>query len=128
MSGLPREAPCKEPASSDALNICPLTTQQILDRLKDEAYIFPPWTVPSYRYNRDHACLRLFCSCTYVPCLYSSSNLAFALLGWCLVEHVFPEITYEEYVIKNILQPLGMTSTGSISLAGEVNVKYLKII
>lgn len=40
------------------------------------------------------------------------SNLTFALLGCCLVEHLYPGMTYEDYVQKNILQPLNMSSTG----------------
>ena len=44
--------------------------------------------------------------------LSSCSNLGFALLGQCLVEGVFPGMTYEDYVIKNILQPLQLTNTG----------------
>ncbi|CAI8001938.1 Putative beta-lactamase-like 1 [Geodia barretti] len=91
MSGLPREAPCVEPAARevrDGVNICPLTTDEILASLSNESLIFPTWTVPSY------------------------SNLGFALLGQCLVEGVFPGMTYEDYVIKNILQPLQLTNTG----------------
>ena len=40
------------------------------------------------------------------------SNLAYGLLGHCLVEHLFPGMTYEEYVMKNIIQPLNLTNTG----------------
>ena len=43
---------------------------------------------------------------------YFCSNLGFGLLGRCLVEHVFPGITYEEYVTKHILQPLQLDNTG----------------
>ena len=42
-----------EPAASevrDGVNICPLTTDEILARLSNESLIFPTWTVPSYRY------------------------------------------------------------------------------
>ena len=52
MSGLPREAPCIAPASSDVhdgVNICPLTTDEVLMRLRNESLMFPTWTVPSYR-------------------------------------------------------------------------------
>ena len=54
MSGLPREVPCVEAMSSDGIkeetNICPLTTGEVLARLKNESLKFPTWTVPSYRY------------------------------------------------------------------------------
>lgn len=51
MSGLPREAPCVEPAinADGATNICPVTTKEILIRLRNESLIFPTWAVPSYR-------------------------------------------------------------------------------
>lgn len=47
-----------------------------------------------------------------VVCVFTFSNLGFGLLGRCLVERVFPRMTYEDYVIKNILEPLQMTDTG----------------
>jgi CubicO group peptidase (beta-lactamase class C family) len=104
MSGLPREAPCAEPAAAEEqLNICPVTTEQILLRLRNESLMFPTWTVPSY------------------------SNLGFGLLGRCLVEHTFPGMTYEDYVIKNILQPLQLTNTGftiSSSVMSKMAVGY----
>ena len=40
------------------------------------------------------------------------SNLAYALFGNCLVEHFYSSMTYEQYVLKYILEPLGMTQTG----------------
>ena len=40
------------------------------------------------------------------------SNLAYALLGRCLVQKYNPGMTYEEYVNKNILQPLELNDTG----------------
>ena len=43
---------------------------------------------------------------------YSHSNLAFALIGRCLVEFFYTDMTYEEYVEKYILAPLNMSSTG----------------
>ena len=46
MSGLPREAPCGAP---NQLNLCPLTTAQILEGLKSQRLLHPPWTRPSYR-------------------------------------------------------------------------------
>ena len=46
MSGLPREAPCGAP---DQLNFCPVTTSQILQELKSQRLVHPPWTRPSYR-------------------------------------------------------------------------------
>ena len=148
MSGLPREAPCVEPPSDleDGTNICPLTTEQVLTRLRNESLIFPPWTVPSYRYSIAVGKLRnpqlqffppflcfngdgnmecrlsLLAQLRYISItkgiefihnfMFNCSNLGFALLGRCLVEHVFPGMTYEDYVIKNILQPLGLTNTG----------------
>lgn len=85
LSGLPREAPCE---SSNITNFCDTTTKAVLTSLHSQRTLFPPWTRPSY------------------------SNLAYALLGHCLVEHLYPTMTYEEYVQKNILGPLNMTSTG----------------
>ena len=46
MSGLPREAPCGAP---DQLNFCPVNTSQILQGLKSQRLLHPPWTRPSYR-------------------------------------------------------------------------------
>jgi len=43
---------------------------------------------------------------------YSHSNLAFALIGRCLVEFFYTDMTYEQYVEKYILSPLNMTNTG----------------
>ena len=43
---------------------------------------------------------------------FDHSNLAYALIGNCLVEHVYPGSTYEQYVQNFILTPLGMTQTG----------------
>ena len=40
------------------------------------------------------------------------SNLAYALLGRCIVHHYDPSTTFEEYVEDNILKLLNMTSTG----------------
>ena len=106
MSGLPREAPCAEPAAvKDGTNICPLTTAEILARLKNESFMFPTWTVPSYRYF-------LVRNVTMIATIFPHSNLGFALLGHCLVEHVFPGRSYEDYVEQNILTPLQLTNTG----------------
>lgn len=44
--------------------------------------------------------------------LIDYSNLAYALIGNCLVEHFYPGCTFEQYVQKFILTPLGMTQTG----------------
>ena len=54
----------------------------------------------------------LYCDLIIVYCNVCYSNLGFGLLGRCLVEHTFPGMTYEDYVIKNILQPLQLTNTG----------------
>ena len=43
--------------------------------------------------------------------LFCCSNLAFALLGNGLV-NLLPNMTYEDYVLTMILEPLGMTMTG----------------
>ncbi len=40
------------------------------------------------------------------------SNLAFALLGRCMAQYIDPQMTYEEYVQKNMLGPLEMKNTG----------------
>lgn len=37
------------PSVDDGTNICPLTTEQMLARLRNESLVFPTWTVPSYR-------------------------------------------------------------------------------
>ena len=42
------------------------------------------------------------------------SNLAYSLIGNCLVEHFYPGWTFEQYVQKYILGPLRMTQTGFI--------------
>ena len=44
--------------------------------------------------------------------LYCCSNLAYALLGHCIVHHYDPLTTFAKYVENNILKPLEMTSTG----------------
>ena len=44
--------------------------------------------------------------------LVKYSNLAYALIGNCLVEHFYSDLTYDQYVQKFILAPLGMTQTG----------------
>lgn len=41
-----------------------------------------------------------------------NSNLAYALIGNCLVERFYSDLTYDQYVQKFILAPLGMTQTG----------------
>ena len=43
------------------------------------------------------------------------SNLAYSLLGNCLVEKFYPSLTFKQYVHKYILEPLGMTQTGFTS-------------
>ena len=64
-----------------------------------------------------HNACKVFISLLYPLILFvtinlSNSNLGLALLGHCLVEHFFPEMTYEEYVTLNILEPLELTNTG----------------
>eukprot|EP01114_Cavostelium_apophysatum_P020307 TRINITY_DN676_c0_g1_i5.p1 TRINITY_DN676_c0_g1~~TRINITY_DN676_c0_g1_i5.p1 ORF type:complete len:515 (+),score=84.78 TRINITY_DN676_c0_g1_i5:227-1771(+) len=68
--------------------ICNVTTEEILERLTSQYLIMPPWTRPSY------------------------SNLGFSLIGRILSELPQVNMLYEDYVTQNILQPLGMTSTG----------------
>ncbi|XP_065828848.1 putative beta-lactamase-like 1 [Oscarella lobularis] len=82
LSGLPREAPCLY----GSISTCNSTTAEIYDNLKNESLIFPPWVVPSY------------------------SNLGFALLGNGLAAYL--NTTFEDYVQKNILEPLNMGQTG----------------
>ena len=38
--------------------------------------------------------------------------MAYSLLGNCLIEKIYDSMTFEDYVNKFILQPLGMTNTG----------------
>lgn len=47
MSGLPREAPCG--FFPGQLNVCPVTSDTILEHLATMQLIRPPWTKPSYR-------------------------------------------------------------------------------
>ena len=47
-----------------------------------------------------------------MPCTFQNSNLAYGLIGRLLTEAFFPSMSYEDYVEKNILQPLGMSNTG----------------
>ena len=67
-----------------------------------------PYSISTYVYlYSNNACM------TYI--LYyilSHSNLAYALLGHCIVHHYDPSITLEKYVEDNILKPLNMTSSG----------------
>ncbi|XP_062513300.1 putative beta-lactamase-like 1 [Corticium candelabrum] len=99
LSGLPREAPCLY----GSIKTCHGTTNEdIYARLKQQSLILPPWTRPSY------------------------SNLAFALLGNGLV-NLLPNMTYEDYVLTMILEPLGMTMTGfnyTKSVIDEMAVGY----
>ncbi|XP_065902491.1 putative beta-lactamase-like 1 [Dysidea avara] len=85
LSGLPDQPPC---LGDFVNNACPATTQEIVSRLKDQYLVSPSWTRPSY------------------------SNLAYALLGRCLIQKLSSSTTYEKYVEKNIIEPLNMTSTG----------------
>eukprot|EP01116_Phalansterium_solitarium_P014939 TRINITY_DN3286_c0_g1_i1.p1 TRINITY_DN3286_c0_g1~~TRINITY_DN3286_c0_g1_i1.p1 ORF type:complete len:502 (-),score=146.34 TRINITY_DN3286_c0_g1_i1:116-1621(-) len=66
---------------------CNLTTDEAFEYVADMVQISPPWTMPSY------------------------SNLGFALLGNILAEFV-AEQRFEDYVGDNILEPLGMLSSG----------------
>ncbi|XP_065903470.1 putative beta-lactamase-like 1 [Dysidea avara] len=86
MSGLPHSFPCYN--STVGNNICPLKTPEILERLRNYYRSFPSWTKPSY------------------------SNLAYALLGQCIIQKAYPGMKYETYVEKHILQPLEMINTG----------------
>lgn len=47
MSGLPREAPCG--FFPGQLNVCPVSSDTILEHLTTMQLIRPPWTKPSYR-------------------------------------------------------------------------------
>ncbi|KAL5489334.1 hypothetical protein EMCRGX_G018414 [Ephydatia muelleri] len=100
MSGLPRISPC---VNSTADILCIDTTAEILEGLKSEILIHPPWSLPSY------------------------SNLAYSLLGRCVLENVVPGTSYEDYVTANILTPLGMNNTGfniTESIAERMAVGY----
>ena len=52
------------------------------------------------------------------------SNLAYGLIGQLLTEAFFPTMTYEDYIEKNILQPLGMKNTG-FTYTDELVLQYL---
>ena len=59
------------------------------------------------------------CTCTisnllhiYIWYTIYYSNLAYSLLGRCLVQEFDPHTTFEKYVQQNILDPLNMTNTG----------------
>ena len=45
-------------------------------------------------------------------CVFNCSNLAYSLLGNCLIEKIYGSMQFEDYIQKFILQPLGMTNTG----------------
>ncbi|KAH3742550.1 Protein AATF [Pelomyxa schiedti] len=83
VAGLPRAPPCVPPTSTEE---CTEDTATILERLKTIPLILPPGSRPTY------------------------SNLAYGLIGR-LLEPTFGQ-TYEDYVSKSILSPLGMSSTG----------------
>ena len=44
--------------------------------------------------------------------IYNTSNMAYSLLGRCLIEKIHPLMTYQTYAEKYILQPLNMTNIG----------------
>ena len=93
-----REAPCDAPTADEPLEECTQDTATILERAAYLPLIVPSGTRPSY------------------------SNFAYALIGFTIVVNWFNLIgrllepifgsTFEEYVLANILKPLGMTSTG----------------
>ena len=82
LAGLPREAPC------DAPLVCNISNEDMIDRLTSVPLIRKPNTYPSY------------------------SNLGYALLGRELTAYAAPNLTFEEWVQGNILDPLGMKNTG----------------
>ena len=43
---------------------------------------------------------------------FKNSNLAYSLLGNCLIEKIYDSMSFEDYVEKFILEPLEMTNTG----------------
>ena len=43
---------------------------------------------------------------------HAFSNLAYALLGRCVLQTLYPGVSYEGYINQTILTPLGMTNTG----------------
>ncbi|KAL6058890.1 Beta-lactamase-like protein 2 [Balamuthia mandrillaris] len=83
----------------------PCDEHYILERLAQEILLYPQYTRPHY------------------------SNLGLALLGRAL-EKAVPEKSYEEWVRKNILLPLGMNSTSfdpqSEGLASQMAVSVVK--
>ena len=54
MSGLRREAPCSTSSLKVGINTCPVQTKDVIQQLKNDSLIFPPWGVPSYRSALDH--------------------------------------------------------------------------
>lgn len=84
MGGLPRETPC----DNIFFHGCNLTDDQVYANLSKMELILPPGSVPNY------------------------SNLGFALLG-----HALERVSgtgWEESVQEMILDPLGMTRSGSV--------------
>ena len=108
LSGLPREAPCGN--QTQGLNICPLTNEQVLSNLSFQSLIHPPWTIPSYRYNKIQ-----FYNFRYLSYF---SYLAYALLGRLLIAYYNPHITFEKYVQQNILETLQLANTGFVITDG----------
>ena len=44
--------------------------------------------------------------------IFNYSNLAYSLLGNCLIEKTHGSMQFKDYVQQFILKPLGMTNTG----------------
>ncbi len=97
-------------------------TDEILARLKTMSLIYPPWTRPSYRYilvitivsgiSIGIKCCTIFRVVELITTFIILSNVAFGLLGRCMAQYIDPQMTYEEYVQKNMLGPLEMKNTG----------------
>ena len=57
-------------------------------------------------------CIFIFLLLHFILISYFCSDLAYSLLGQCLIQKAYPGMKYETYIEKHILQPLEMINTG----------------
>jgi len=85
MSGLPREAPCR-PYRME--NFCPRTTKEMFARIRNMSLSSWPGHTPSY------------------------SNLGITVLARILERQIGGNVTFEEWIVENVVKPLNLTDTG----------------